>query len=114
MNLSHYLRIYRTFSWKCLLPSSEIRYGGKNPLTLVAHDELQFFHEASGSWVAIPIVEAEKPEHPDDREQRKRNEEMSKAFDQSYSEIKAALVRAQRVKDQGPQAGETLGMPLVR
>jgi hypothetical protein len=100
MNLRNSLRIYRTWSWKIAVPASEIRYGGKNPMQLVAHDELQFFSEASGEFAPIPIIEAEKPEHPDEKEDRKRNEEISRAMEDSLPEIEAALARSREKVDQ--------------
>jgi hypothetical protein len=40
----------------------EVRYGGPNPMKLVAHDELQYFYH--GKWYPIEVVEASKPNIP--------------------------------------------------
>lgn len=85
------LRIYRTFNWKVI---NDGNLGGEKYYDLAASEELQFFNEASGDWSSVPIVEAEKPEHPKDKEQQERNERMKKAIDDSMPEIKAALDRA--------------------
>jgi len=63
------LRIYRTFEWK--VDNPEKRLGGQLHYMFVSKDTLQSLevvddygnggHEA---WIDVPVVEANKPEHP--------------------------------------------------
>ena len=75
------IRIRRSYDWKCTLPLSEIRFGGDNPLTLVAKDNLEFFNEDADEWQPIPIVEDPIPEHPRDRKLREETESFIKGLD---------------------------------
>ena len=68
------LRILRTWQWVANRDMS-IPIGRKVPLHLVAKDELQF-RDHHGDWLPLPIVETEKPDHPDVVEDKRRNEEM--------------------------------------
>jgi hypothetical protein len=54
--------------------------GQKAPMHLEATDELQYRNHKN-EWLPLPIVEAEKPEHPDEIELRRQNEEMQAAVD---------------------------------
>lgn len=58
------LRIYRSWRWVSAVPDSEILMGGRTPMKLEAMDELQQL-DPQGNWVAVPVVEAEKPPHPE-------------------------------------------------
>ncbi len=78
-------RIYRTFTWVSAIPDSEIRFGGRNPIKLKAHDELQYFDSLPDNhlgqcigWTPVLVEEAEKPENPYDVEDRKESERMAK------------------------------------
>lgn len=66
------LRIYRTFSW--CNTSSLI---GSLEYSLVGTDELQYRNHKE-EWVPVPIVDAEKPEHPDAVKVREAGEEINK------------------------------------
>lgn len=58
------IRIHRTFEWKIPKQTGEIRYGGTPPrTTLHSTDTLQFLD--GEEWVDVPIVEAERPERPE-------------------------------------------------
>lgn len=58
------LRIYRSWSY---VPDANGRLGGPRQYKLVHHDALQFRPVTGhGEWTNIPIVEGEKPKHPDD------------------------------------------------
>lgn len=65
------LRIYRTWDWVC----TGTRIGDPNPpYELVGHDKLQFcpvWEQGDETWADVPIVEAEKPEHPREARMRK-------------------------------------------
>ena len=59
------LRIHRTWSWVLDCSRSEMIYGGKNPMKLVSHDELQFLDIDNGNrWTPIRVMEEDKPEEP--------------------------------------------------
>jgi hypothetical protein len=61
------LRIHRTFQWERLKPDGPFLIGGPPPpLTLVATDTLQCCTDGT-NWVDVPVVEAEKPPHPEPR-----------------------------------------------
>ena len=61
------IRIYRTYTWELDCPRSEVRFGGPNPMKLVAHDELQYQDDECGTnWFPVSIMEGTKPKHPDD------------------------------------------------
>lgn len=65
------LRIYRTFKWEVYNP--EKRLGGPIRYRLVPTDTLQFLATTTTAggevldehWVDVPIIEADKPIHPD-------------------------------------------------
>lgn len=58
------LRIHRTWSY---VVDNHGRLGGPLQYKLVHHDELQYKDQSwSSVWRPVPIVEAEKPMHPDD------------------------------------------------
>ena len=81
------LRIFRTFEWVISVPLSEVRLGGRNPMKLKHTDELQWRSVTGfGEWLAVPIVESDKPEHPDEKEARLRNEEMQAAVDRMIAD----------------------------
>lgn len=81
------LRIFRTFEWVVAVPLSEVRLGGRNSMKLKHTDELQWRSVTGfGEWLAVPIVEADKPEHPDEKEARVRNEEMQAAVDRMIAD----------------------------
>lgn len=68
------LRIYRTFRWE---PGPGERViGAPAQLTLASRDELQYETE-DGAWRPVDIVEAEKPEHPDERQRRELCERLA-------------------------------------
>ncbi len=76
------LRIHRSWSWVLDCSQSEVVYGGRNPMKLVAHDVLQYriYNE---DWRNVEIVEGAKPEHPEDKRNRERMERLqySPVFD---------------------------------
>lgn len=58
------LRIFRSWSY---LPDPNGRLGGPRQYKLVNHDALQYRYVGTeDDWVNVPIVEGEKPKHPDD------------------------------------------------
>jgi len=68
------LRIYRTWEWGC----TGALIGDPNPpYELVKHDKLQFSSIWDGHeiWEDVPIIEAERPEHPREAKIRKYIEE---------------------------------------
>ena len=71
------LRIYRTYSWGYKGDPFNMRFGDGNgsQLSLISHDELQVY--SHGVWEAVPVVEAEKPEHPKAKQQREEMERMT-------------------------------------
>ena len=86
------LRIHRTFTWGYAGRMQDLRMGGDNQLTLIPHDELQYtnLHGINEDWRPVPIVEAEKPEHPHDKEERERMEGITSAIRnvfKSYSDF---------------------------
>ena len=91
---------------------SEIRMGGRNPITLVAHDELQFF-DARGSaappddsmWFPVRIVEAEKPENPHEKEDRERRERVVQELTHAMEKV-PPVDRTQRVLTDGSPVTE--------
>lgn len=68
------LRIYRTFSWR----NESKTLGGPAQWALDHHDELQY--ESHGAWKPIDIVEAFKPEHPEQSEEFQEQQKLSKAI----------------------------------
>lgn len=72
------VRIYRTFKWVSAVPDSEIRLGGRSPIKLEVHDEIQQLGIGTGTWHPVQIVEAEKPENPYDKEDREESARMAK------------------------------------
>lgn len=85
------LRIYRTYSWQLAIPFSQTVIGGSNPMELVAHDQLQYtenYGSVNVQWKPVPIVEAEKPEHPNDKRQREHFEKMQRNFKEISKDIK--------------------------
>lgn len=72
------LRIYRTWRWVTAVEST---IGQKLPLQLESIDEIQYRAYPLVEWKPVPIVEAEKPEHPADIESRKQNEEIKMVVD---------------------------------
>jgi hypothetical protein len=56
----------------------DVWIGSKPPLRLESCDELQA-KTALGTWFPVPVVEAEKPEHPDALEAREHNEAIREA-----------------------------------
>ena len=81
------LRIFRTFDWVIAVPASEVLLGGRNPMKLKHADELQWRPVTGfGEWRTVPIVEADKPEHPDEKDARVRNEETQAAVDRMIAD----------------------------
>ena len=89
------LRIYRTWTWELAVPRSEVRFGGDNPMELVVHDQLQYF-DSRGSfgppdesmWFPVPVVEAEKPEHPRDRKEREELKRFQVELQRRFDKVK--------------------------
>lgn len=81
------LRIFRTFKWSYKGDPFNVRFGGDNQLSLLSHDELQYEDE-SGYWQPVPVVEAEKPEHPKDAQEREHAEQMRKALNDIFKNSK--------------------------
>lgn len=68
------LRIQRSWRW-IPVPGVELRIGGgPGPMHLKAIDVLEAL--VDGEWVAVPVVEAPKPEHPAVAAERQRAERM--------------------------------------
>ena len=88
------LRIFRRFTWEIDCPMSEIRFGGRNPMKLVAHDELQFNRGGNDwpKWETVPIVEDEKPLSP---EQQAEQEELDKTR-ALFSDLRAKAKKLDR------------------
>jgi hypothetical protein len=68
------IRIYRNWYYTHVYKDNSI--GGKFEYVLVHTDELQFLD--GNTWVPVPIVESEKPEHPDIAKYRRIGEEVDK------------------------------------
>lgn len=69
------LRIYRSWSY---VPDSNGRLGGPRQYKLCHYDTLQFRPVSGhGDWTNVPIVEGEKPMHPDDIERNKDMQEIN-------------------------------------
>jgi len=77
------LRIYRTWRW---VAAFEPMIGQKVPLRLEPMDELQYQEHPFAEWKPVPIVDAEKPEHPDEAESRRQNEEMQAWVDRMIAD----------------------------
>jgi len=78
------VRIHRTWEWKCLVPLSEMMFGGDNPLTLVPTDTLEYCVASYGNlyvWEPIPLVEDPKPEHPRDKLFKKETQQYLESID---------------------------------
>jgi hypothetical protein len=78
------LRIFRRFTWELDCPSSEVRFGGSNPMKLVAHDELQYaenYGSVNVIWKPVTVVEDEKPESPMSYRDRKFAEQAKKQME---------------------------------
>lgn len=78
------LRIYRTFEWELDIPVSEVRFGGRNPMKLVATDTLQY-RNFNGDWVPVQIVEGPRPEHPHEKKDREQMDRMAKGIRKSLA-----------------------------
>jgi hypothetical protein len=89
------LRIYRTYTWELDCPRSEVKFGGTNPMKLVAHDELQYRGSChlKDDWLPLPIVEGVKPKHPDDF----NKQAVSSAVLESIDKIKKVNVKVKRL-----------------
>lgn len=68
------LRIFRTWSY---VPDKNGRLGGPIQYVLIHHDQLQYKEQGWMDWKPVPIVEGEKPMHPDDVERRKDMKEIN-------------------------------------
>ena len=66
------LRILRKFIWVLNCPYPEMKMGGTNPYKLISNDTLQFFNKLMGFWEDVEIVEEEKPEHPNNKNLKKK------------------------------------------
>lgn len=90
------LRIFRRWTWELACSPMEVRYGGTNPMKLVAHDELQYFHPteyklgmvSDGEWRPVEIVEGEKPKHPRDVEHDKECAKIRDGFKDIFKNAK--------------------------
>ena len=99
------LRIFRTFEWVIAVPLSEARLGGRNPMKLKHTDQLQWRSATGfGEWLPVPIIEEDKPEHPDYKEARERNEEMQAAVDHMIAD---GTIKFPNNAIQGPRSGPT-------
>ena len=73
------LRIFRSFKW---IPHSSNRLGGGIEYILQQYDELQFRPIVShGDWTSVPIVEGEKPIHPDEARRNKELKDLNITID---------------------------------
>lgn len=85
------LRIFRTYSWQIDCSRSEMVMGGRNPMKLVSHDELQYaenYGSLSVVWKPVPVVEGEKPEYPETKLQRERFEKISEESFRIFEQLK--------------------------
>lgn len=65
------LRIFRSFNW---FPVLDGRLGGTPRYELLPFDRLQYRPITShGDWIDVPIIEGEKPIHPDEA---RRNQDL--------------------------------------
>lgn len=78
------LRIYRTWRW---VAAWVPMIGQKVPMRLEPTDELQYRNHKN-EWLPLPVVDAEKPEHPDEAESRRHNKEMQAAVDRLVADGK--------------------------
>jgi hypothetical protein len=58
------LRIHRTYTWEIACSPMEVKYGGPNPMELVAHDQIQYQNPPDPVWNNVEVVEGERPPHP--------------------------------------------------
>lgn len=80
------LRIQRSWRW-VPVPGVELRIGGgPGPMQLEAIDVLEAL--VDGEWVAVPVVEDPKPEHPSVAAERKRAERMQAEMADVFKHIK--------------------------
>lgn len=83
------LRIFRTWSW---VPDNQGRLGGPLQYKLVHQDKLQYRPvTGSGDWSDIPVVEGEKPQHPNDIKRAQEIANMNKHIDGLIAEGKIKL-----------------------
>lgn len=90
------LRIFRSWTWELACSPMEVRYGGQNPMRMVSHDELQYFHPteyklgmvSDGEWRPVEIVEGEKPKHPRDIEREKECTRISEGLKDVFKNAK--------------------------
>lgn len=84
------LRIFRRWKWELDCSPYDVRFGGKNPMKLVAYDELQY--RGSGAhkddWLPLPVVEDAKPEHPDAAKNREWEERAIKSIQKTFKNAK--------------------------
>lgn len=80
------LRVFRTFTWELACSPDEVRYGGSNPVKLVAHDELQYRSRGAQKdhWISVPVVEAARPEHPQAKRDREAHEQSIAGIQQIF------------------------------
>jgi len=84
------LRIFRTYTWELACSRTEVRFGGPNPMKLVAHDTLQFNNCVGcyeSDWENVEIVEGTKPPHPDEHER------LPQAVLESIDKIKRSVLK---------------------
>ena len=66
---------------------------GGSQLSLIAHDELQYLPRGINvtdlDWLPVPIVEAEKPEHPNAEKNRLHMEQIQIGIDQIFAARKS-------------------------
>lgn len=67
------IRIFRTWSY---VPDRNGRLAGAPQYVLIHHDQLQYKEQSWMDWKPVPIVEGEKPPHPDDLERKKDLQEI--------------------------------------
>lgn len=83
------LRIFRTWEYTTIYDGM---IGGTPRYQLTHTDKLQYRLIAGhGNWADIPIVESEKPQHPEEIKRQKEMDEMSNVIKKSIAEGRLKL-----------------------
>lgn len=72
------LRIFRSWSW---VPDYNGRLAGPPQYKLIHQDQLQYREQSFMDWKPVPIVEGDKPKHPDDAKREQEMNELNMTLD---------------------------------
>lgn len=88
------LRIFRTWNW---VLDNKGRLGGPLHYKLVHQDKLQYRPVTGfGEWLDVPVVEGEKPKHPDEVNRARNMNEINELINNAVVEGKIKLQQSQK------------------